>query len=198
MPFLLLRRLSSARSAAPGTPNREVVADRGILVLTSLQSALVYGVVLFLASRYLLPGTLVLYFQGVPTVQPAADATFLGFGNPTGQVLSLMFGIAARAFIFTPLVTTPRTLQDQKNAEFDPVSATLGQTIAWNLWGYTTQTKVSLARTAVAMLFTAAGTYLDTALAVKGVEPYGAAVYASIWVTAALVTGLTLRYVGSI
>lgn len=198
LPFLLLRRLSGAHSAAPGTPNREIVADRGIQVLTSLQSALVYSVVLFLANRFLLPNTLVLHFAGIPTIQPAADAVFLGFGSPTSQVLSLLFGVAARTFIFTPFVTTPSTPQDQKNAEFDPVNATLGQTIAWNLWGYTTQTKVSLRRTAVAMLFTAVGTYLDTALAIKGVEPYGAAVYAGVWVIAALVTGLSLRYVGGI
>jgi len=198
LPFLLLRRLSGAHSAAPGLPNRDIIVDRGIQALTSAQSALVYSVVLFLASRFLLPNTLVVYFEGIPTIQPAADAAFLGLGSPTTQLLSLLFGLAARTFIFTPLVATPRTSEDQKNAEFDPVHATLGQTVAWNLWGYTTRTKVSLIRTAVAMLFTAVGTYLDTALAIKGVEPYGAVVYAGVWVTAALVTGLSLRYVGSI
>ncbi|KAL2134809.1 hypothetical protein VTI74DRAFT_10793 [Chaetomium olivicolor] len=198
LPFLLLRRLSGAHSAAPGVPNRDIVADRGIQVLTSLQSALIYSVVLFLGSRYLLPTSLVLYFEGIPTIKPAADAAFLGFDSPITQVFSLLFGLAARTFIFTPLVTTPRTSEDQKNAEFDPVNATFGQTVAWNLWGYTTRTKVSLVRTAVAMLFTAVGTYLDTTLAIKGVEPYGATVYASLWVIAALVTGLSLRYTGSI
>jgi hypothetical protein len=197
LPFLLLRRLSGAHSAAPGTPNRDIVVDKGIQVLTSLQSALVYSVVLFLGSRYLLPNSLVLYFEGIPTIQPAADAALLGVGSPITQLLSVLFGLAARTFIFTPLVTTPQTSEDQKNAQFDPVNATLGQTVAYNLWGYTTRTKVSLIRTAVAMLFTAVGTYLDTALAIKGVEPYGAAVYAGMWVTAALVTGLSLRYVGS-
>ncbi|KAL2022338.1 hypothetical protein VTK56DRAFT_5736 [Thermocarpiscus australiensis] len=198
LPFLLLRRLSGPHSAAPGIPNREIVVDRGIQVLTSLQSGLVYGVVVFLANRFLLPTTLVLYFEGIPTIQPATDAVFLGFGSPTTQVLCLLFGIAARTFIFTPLVATPQTAEDEKNAGFDPVNATLGQTVKWNLWGYTTQTKVSLLRTAVAMLFTAVSTYLDTALAIKGVEPYGAAVYSGVWVIATVVTGLSLRYVGSI
>ncbi|KAL2201382.1 hypothetical protein P885DRAFT_25770 [Corynascus similis CBS 632.67] len=198
LPFLLLRRLSGAHAAAPGVANREIVADRGIQVLTSLHSSLVYSVVLFLAGRYLLPNTLVLYFEGIPTIQPAADASFLGLGSPMTQFLSLLSGLAARTFIFTPLVTTPRTAEDRKNADFDPVSASLGQTVAWNLWGYTTRTKVSLIRTAVAILFTAVGTYLDTALVISGVEPYGAAVYAGVWAVAALVTGLSLRYVGSI
>lgn len=204
LPFLLLRGLSGAHSAARGTPNRDIVADRSIQVLTSLQSAFAYSVVLFLAGRYLLPTNLVLYFQGIPTVQPAAEATFLGLGgggggNPTSPLLSLVCGLAARSFIFTPLVTTPQgTAEDQKNAAFDPVHATLAQTLAWNLWGYTSRTKVSLARTGVAMLFTAVGTYLGTALGIAGVEPYGAVVYAGVWVAAALVTGLSLRYVGSI
>ncbi|KAH6627835.1 hypothetical protein F5144DRAFT_577038 [Chaetomium tenue] len=200
LPFLLLRGLSGAHSAARGTPNRDIVADRSIQVLTSLQSAFAYSVVLFLAGRYLLPTTLVLYFQGIPTIQPAAEATFLGLGgDPTSPLLSLVCGLAARSFIFTPLVTTPQgTAEDQKNAAFDPVHATLAQTLAWNLWGYTSRTKVSLARTAVAILFTAVGTYLGTALGITGVEPYGAVVYAGVWVAAALMTGLSLRYVGSI
>ncbi|KAK4106880.1 hypothetical protein N658DRAFT_33914 [Parathielavia hyrcaniae] len=198
LPFLLLRRLSGAHAAAPGIPNRDIVADRGIQVLTSLHATLVYSTTLFLASRYLLPSTLVLHFQGIPTILPAAEAPFLGFGCPTTQLLSLLLGLAARTLIFTPLVATPRTLEDQKMNEFDPVHATLQQTVAWNLWGFTTRTKVSLTRTAVAMFFTAVGTYLDTTLVIRGVEPYGVAVYASVWVVGALVTGLTLRYVGSI
>ncbi|KAK4460356.1 hypothetical protein QBC42DRAFT_272603 [Cladorrhinum samala] len=198
LPFLLLRQLSSAHSAAPGVANREIIVDRGIQVLTSLHSSLIYSVVLFLASRTFLPNTFVLHFNGIPTIDPAADAVLFGFGTPLIQALSLLSGLAARTFIFTPLVTTPPTLEDQENSEFDPVSATLGQTVAWNLWGYTSRTKVSIIRTAVAMLFTAVGTYMDTALAINGVESYGAVVYASVWVTSALVTGLSLRYVGSI
>ncbi|KAL2271734.1 hypothetical protein VTJ83DRAFT_1105 [Remersonia thermophila] len=198
VPFFLLRRLSGAHSAAPDTPNRDIVADASIQVLTSLQAGLVYSVVLFLAGRYVLPDYLVLYFQSIPAIQPAVDATFLGLNQPTTQLLSLLFGLAARTFIFTPLVATPRTREDEKNEAFDPVHATLGQTIAWNLWGYTTRTKVSLVRTAVAVLFTAVGTYLDTAFGIEGVESCGAVAYAGVWATAALLTGLSLRYVGSI
>jgi len=201
LPFLLLRPLSGAHSAAPGIPNREIVVDRGIQVLTSLSSGLIYNVVLFLACRSFLPSILVLYFNDIPTIAPAADDPVLLFGlgkRPETVVLSLLFGIAARTFIFTPLVTTPRTAEDEQAAEFDPVSATLGQTVAWNLWGYTTQTKVSIARTAAAMLVTAVSTYLQCTLAIRGVESPGAAVYAGVWSVAAMFTGLSLRYVGSI
>mgnify|MGYP001332464391 FL=1 len=198
LPFYLLRRVSGAHSAAPGTPNREIVTDKTILALTSLQAALIYSVVLYLATRYFLPQTLVLYFTGIQTVRPKAEDMFLGLGSPMVQVLSLLFGLAARTFIFSPTVTTPRTEEDEKNEEFDPVNATLRETVKWNLWGYTTQTKVSLKRTATAMLVTGLGTVLETGLVLKGVEPYGAVVYAGVWVAAACVTGLGLRYVGSL
>ncbi|KAM7223775.1 hypothetical protein V8F06_000791 [Rhypophila decipiens] len=199
VPFLLFRELSGAHSAAPGTPNREIVIDRGIQVLTSILAGLVYNVVLFLACHTFLPTTLVLHFVDIPTVEPATDAVLLGLGRrPDMLVLSLLFGIAARTFIFTPLVTTPQTAEDEQSADFDPVSATLGQTVAWNLWGYTTQTKVSIKRTAAAVLATAVSTYLQCTLTIRGVESLGAAVWAGVWATATLATGLSLRYVGSI
>jgi len=198
LPFLLLRHLSGAHSAAPGVPNGDIVVDRGIQVLTSLLASITYSVVLFLACRTFLPTTLVLGFEGIPTIEPAADAVLLGFGSPATQVLFLLFGLAARTFIFTPTVTTPRTIEDEKADQFDPATASLGQTVAWNLWGYTTQTKVSILRTAVAMLVSGVSTYLQCWRAINGVESYGAAAYASIWVLAAMVTGLSLRYVGSI
>ncbi|KAM7202076.1 hypothetical protein V8F20_004530 [Naviculisporaceae sp. PSN 640] len=197
LPFLLFRELSGAHSAAPSTPNREIVIDRGIQVLTSLLAGLIYNVVLFLACRTFLPTTLVLYFVDIPTVVPATDAVLLDFGKrPEMVVLSLLFGLAARTFIFTPLVATPQTTEDVQSAEFGPVSATLGQTVAWNLWGYTTQTKVSILRTAAAMLVTAASTYLQCTLTIKGVESPGAAIWAGVWGAATMATGLSLRYVG--
>ncbi|KAK3322526.1 hypothetical protein B0H66DRAFT_474740 [Apodospora peruviana] len=196
LPFLLLRQLSGAHSAAPGVPNREIVVDRGIQVLTSLLSALIYNVVLFLACRTFLPTILVLNFEGIPTIEPATDAMLLGFGSPTTQVLSLLFGIAARTLIFTPLVTTPEAVQDKQSTEFDPVKATLGQTVAWNLWGYTNQTKVSILRTTAATIITAVGTYLQCTLAINGVDSPGAATYAAVWAVATMATGLGLEQVG--
>ncbi|KAK0722936.1 hypothetical protein B0T26DRAFT_642211 [Lasiosphaeria miniovina] len=198
LPFLLLRQISGAHSAAPGVPNREIVVDRGIQVLTGLLSGLTYTVILFLASRAYLPTALVLYFDDIPTIIPAAEAGMFFVGSPLTQAATMLFGVAARSFIFTPTVTTPPTAQDQENAEFDPVRATLGETVAWNLWGFTSRTKVSISRTAVAMLFTGVGTYLQCALTINGVESYGAVVYASAWVMATLVTGLAMKYVATV
>ena len=191
LPFLLLRPLSGAHSAAPGVPNREIVIDRGIQALTSLSSGLVYNVVLFLACRSFLPTTLVLYFNDIPTVEPATGA---GLGRPETVLLSLLFGIAARTFVFTPIVTA----EEGEVAEFDAERATLGETVRWNLWGYTKRDKVSIVRTGVVVVVTAVGTYLQCALGIRGVEGTGAAVYAGVWAVAALFTGIALRYVGSV
>ncbi|KAK3944645.1 hypothetical protein QBC46DRAFT_157740 [Diplogelasinospora grovesii] len=198
IPFVLLRQLSGAHSAARGVPNREIVLDKTLEALTAILSGLIYSVVLFLACRTYLPTVLVVYFNGIPTVQPAVETVPLGLDRIPTHILSLLFGLAARAFIFTPLVTTPHTLEDDEVGEFDPVSATFGQTLYWNLWGYTTQTKVAILRTAVVMFVTAVSTYLQCAMMINGVESYGAVMYAAIWVVAAMVTGLSLRYVGSV
>ncbi|KAL2124088.1 hypothetical protein VTJ04DRAFT_453 [Mycothermus thermophilus] len=214
LPFLLLRRLSTAHSPTPDVPNRDIVTDASIQLLTALQAGLVYSVLLFLVGRYLLPQVMVLYFQDIPTIRPFSDVTFAGWfagatttsggsgyhaaaAAATVQGLCLLSGLAAVGFIFAPLVTTPaRTQEDEQTDQFDPVQATLGQTVKWNLWGYTTRTKVSVRRTAVAMGFAMVGTYIDTALGIQGVEAYGAAVYAGVWAAAAVVTGLALRFVG--
>ncbi|KAK5664050.1 hypothetical protein OQA88_264 [Cercophora sp. LCS_1] len=199
LPFFLLRQLSNAHSAAPDVDNREIITDRGIQLLTSLLSGLILNVVLFLASRTFLPTVLVLYFNGIPTIIPAVDAILLGIGNPPTLALSLLFGVAARTFIFTPVVTTPRSeKEEQELAEFDPVTASLSETVIYNIWGFSSKTKVSINRTAVAMLYAGVGTYLRCALEINGVESFGAAVYAGIFVVATAVTGLTLRYVGSV
>lgn len=196
LPFLLVRQLSGAHSAAPGVDNREIVADRGIQLLTSLLSGFILNVTLFLASMAFLPTVLVVHFNNIRTIIPAVDAAP---ASPSSLVLSLLFGIAARTFIFTPLLTTPRYEQEEKElAEFDPAAATLGETVVYNIWGFTSRTKVSIKRTGLAMLFTGLGTYFQCALGIQGVESVGAAVYASIFVVATAVTGLILQYVGNV
>lgn len=190
VPFLLLRPLSSAHRAAPSTPNREIIADRLISVLSTLLATFIYGVVLFLSYKIYLRPALVLHFEGIHTVQPAQTGLMIL------TALALVSGIAARSFIFTPLTATGRTEQDEKAARFDPVEASLGETLWWNIWGYTTQTKVGIARTVVLMAVTGVNTYLQCALTVSGVESAGALAYASVWTLAGFFTGVGLGFVG--
>ncbi|KAJ0109191.1 hypothetical protein J7T55_009522 [Diaporthe amygdali] len=197
VPFLLLRPLSAAHKSSSSTPNREIIADKPIQVLSTLLASFIYSVVLFLSYKTFLPGILVLYFIGIPTVEPLHSATSI-YVSPLATTLALASGIAARSFIFTPLAATGRTEADEKAAQFDPVNASLGETLWWNIWGYTTQTKVGVARTIVLMVVTGINTTLQGTLTISGVEATGAAVYASIWVVAAFFTGVGLGAVGEV
>lgn len=198
VPFLLLRPTSGAHSASassPPVPNREIILDRGIQTSTAVLSGLIYGTTLFAAFKTYLPTIFVLYFEGIARVEPAVHTKF---GSLLAGVLMLLFGLAAQGFIFAPFATTGRTRADAKIAEFDPISATLGETLWWNVWGYTTRTKVAIVRTAAVMFVTWVSTYLQCAMTIKGVESFGAAVYASSWALAAMLTGLGLEVVGDV
>lgn len=197
VPFLLLRPLSAAHKSSSSTPNREIIADKPIAVLSTLLATFIYSVTLFLSYKTFLPGILVLYFIGIPTVEPLHSATTI-YVSPLATALAAASGIAARSFIFTPLAATGRTEEDEKAAQFDPVTASLGETVWWNIWGYTTQTKVGVARTLALMVVTGINTTLQGYLTISGVEPTGAAIYASIWVAAAFFTGVGLGAVGEV
>lgn len=196
VPFLLMRPLSGAHKASESIANRDIIVDRTILVTSTLFAALIYNVVIFLSYKTYLRGALVLYFEGIPTVEPVNNIAPVLYVSPLATMLALASGIAARSFIFTPLAATGRTEQDEKAAAFDPVEASLGETLWWNIWGYTTQTKVGILRVAVAMIVTGVNTYLQCSLTISGVETTGAAIYASVWVIAAFLTGVGLGFVG--
>ncbi len=196
LPFSLLRPLSGPHSAAATVPNRELIADRTILVYTSLLAGAVYCVTLSTAYNTYLPKALVLYFEGIPSVEAARSATTFLFVSTPAALLSLLFGIASRTFIFTPLATTGRSPDDERVDVFDPAQATLGETLWWNLWGYSSQAKVAIVRTLIVIASTAVRTYLQTSMTIEGVESFGAMVYASVWAAAAFLTGLALGAVG--
>jgi hypothetical protein len=196
VPFVLLRPLSAAHGpAAPNAPNRDLLADRSLLGITTLLAGFVYGTLLVLASQSFLPATFVIHFEGIPSVRPVYDAVLYGSGPRLA--LGLLFGAAARVFIFTPALATGPTLGDKSVARFDAASASLGETLYWNLWGYTGQTRKALVRTAVAMAATGIDTFLQCRT-VAGVTAYGAAAYAGVWVVATMLTGQSLAYVGAV
>lgn len=191
-PFTALRPLSGAHApGSKGVANREIITDAPIQIYTTLLSALIYGITLFIALHTFLPTSLILYFENIPSLTPAYTANYL-----TILPITLAFGFAARTFIFTPFAATGRSKEDGRLGEFDPVTATLGETVAFNLWGYTSRAKVIILRTGVAMAVTGINTYLQTHMTVGGVETRGAAAYALPWVGATFFTGLALAFVG--
>lgn len=175
-------------------PNRELVADVPIQVYTTLLAAAVYGVTVVSALRLLLPRFLVLYFDGIPTVRPAYEASY---ASPQVIVAALLLGLATRSFVFTPFTAAADTApEDETLAEFDPAAATLGETFWYNAWGYKARTKVAILRTAAVVAGAGVSTFLQCALTVSGVASTGAAAYAAVWAVAGLLTGLALGVVG--
>lgn len=165
----------------------------GTQLYTAALTTGIYTVVLVLSSWYLLPRALILYFRGVHTIEPAYMASFTSVLPVTA-----VFGVAASTFIFAPFATTGHVMEDDKNAAFDPVEATLGEAVRWRAWGYTAKTKVVIRRTAAVVLFAAVSTYLASSQTLPRVESSGAATYAGVWASAALLTGVALGFVGSV
>ncbi|KAJ4144720.1 hypothetical protein LMH87_003592 [Akanthomyces muscarius] len=188
--FALARPLGSLRFAGPRLYNKDLVSGPFQVLIAAL-STNVYAAVVSLSLRFLLPRVFVLYFHGIPTVAPAYSASFLAL-LPT----ALFFGVAASKFIFAPYVTTGKSKEDEKIRQFDPVQASLRETVWWNFWGYTLRSRIVITRTAIVTVMTAVSTYLALAIAIDGVSCLGAATYALVWASATAGTGLALGLVG--
>lgn len=189
-PFYLLRPLSAIHTRSARLPNREL-AGLGLQLYTGALATGIYTVVMVLSLRFALPRALAVYFVGLPSLEPAYGASYLAVLPATVQ-----FGAAASSFIYAPFATTGRVKDDDAIGKFNPAAATLRETVAWNFLGYTAKTKVVVRRTAVAVLTTAVNTYLACHMTIAGVEPAGAAAYASAWAAATLLSGVGLALVG--
>lgn len=189
VPFHLVRPLTETDEPA-GKATRDII-DIPMQLLTSILSTGIYTVTLVLSLRFLMPRILVVYFKAIPSLEPAYTASYTEVIPVT-----ILFGLAASIFIFAPFATTGRAKEDAKIEQFDPVSATLGQTVWWNFWGYTAKTKVVIRRTLAAVLLSGVSTYLGCTKTMFGIESTGAIAYAGLWAVATLFVGFGLGLVG--
>ena len=88
--------------------------------------------------------------------------------------------------------------EDAKIEAFDPETATLGETVWFNVWGYSKRTRTLVLRTATVVVVGGFHTWLQTYVTVEGAEGYGAAGWASVWALAATVTGVVFLWVGDV
>ncbi|KAI1369205.1 hypothetical protein F5Y08DRAFT_293982 [Xylaria arbuscula] len=193
IPFRLLRPLSRAHANPAAVPNADILADAPITLLTTLLAGAIYSVSLLFAYATYLPNYLVLYFADLPSLVRANESSYVGL-----LPVALVLGFAARVFIFTPAEATGRTPADAENEAFDPVKASLRETVRWNFLGWSSQTKVAMKRTALLMLVTGVNTFLRTWLTINGVETAGATAWSSVWVMAAAITGFAMTAVGGV
>jgi hypothetical protein len=174
-------------------PNRDIVTDYQVQAYTTILAASIYSVVLFAAYTSYLPVALVTYFNDIPTIQAAHDASMLSL-----LPLTLILGLAARSFIFTPVTASAPSLADAKASAFNPATATLGETLVHNVWSYGPRTKAVIKRTSALMLVSGVNTFVQCYFTIQGVEVWGALAYAAVWVAAAGVTGVALGVVGAV
>jgi hypothetical protein len=174
-------------------PNREIVTDNSVQAATTLLAASIYSVTLYSAYVTYLPLYLATYFEGIPNISAAHTST------PSSLLpLSLLLGVAAKSFIFTPAAATVPTREDARNKAFDPSRATLRDTFWWNVWGYSSKTKTVIKRTTALVLVSGVNTFLQAWVTIEGVEPLGAVAYAGVFVVAATVSGGALGIVGAV
>lgn len=195
-PFYSLKVSSSVHSVI--TPrgiaaNRSVINDFGVQTYISLLAASVYGVVVFGSFGSWLPVYLVTHFDGIKDISALHNANFLFLIASFVPV-----GFAAKLFLFTPSQAAKADKYDKETANFNPETATFGETLLYNLWGYSHRSRQLAKRTATLVAVGGLHTWLQTYATVEGAEALGAAGWSSVWALAATLTGVAFLWVGDV
>lgn len=196
IPLSLLRNtLPTHRWKAPrGTvADRVVVNDIPARLLVSLLAAAIYGLVVLCSFASWLPVYLVIHFDGIRDISAAHNASL-------PLLISLFFpiGAAAGEFLFRASQGTKSDAHDLQIASFNPETASLRQTLAYNFWGFSARTRALIKRTVTVVVITGLHTWLQTYVAIEGVEAYGAAGWSAVWSLAAAMTGWMFWWVGNV
>lgn len=197
VPFFLLRSLSPHNRAielkSPPTPNAYLVSDHSVRLYATIFASAVYGVVVYSSLYTWLPVYLITNFDSIRTLEYAHNASL--------PVLLLGFvplGYAAKDFLFTSSIASARSEFDYK--EFDPESASLAETLAWNvgLSGWGPREDVLLKRTALLVSMTLATSLAKIYGTVEGAEQWGALGWGGVFASASLLTGVGFAWVGDV
>ncbi|MCJ1284211.1 hypothetical protein MMC26_003542 [Xylographa opegraphella] len=196
IPFRLFRPLEATHIVdAPrgAVSNRSILNDWEVSVYNSLLAAAIYGLTVYSSFMTWLPVHMVIHFEGLRDISAAHEARL-----PFLIASFIPVGIAAKSFLFTPATGAKRDLEDIRRLAFNPETATLMETLQHNLWGYSKRTRVIIARTVALTALTYMNTWYQVALTVEGAESTGAAGWASVWATAAVLTGTAFWWVGHV
>lgn len=194
-PFMLTRQLSPTHapdSAPKGTVrNRSILSDPWTTIATSLLATAIFAVLLELSFATFLPVHLITHFSGVRDLTVA----HLGAaGLPSLLTALVPAGYAAREFLF---VSSTGVAAAPDEYVFDPATADLIQHVYHNAWGwYSARQKELLRRTVLLAVMVVGDTVIQTWGTIKGVELWGASLYAAIWGLGVVVVGMVFEWVG--
>ncbi len=100
--------------------------------------------------------------------------------------------------MFTPATASKKDKLDKEIAKFDAETATLGETVWYNVWGYSKRTRMLIQRTATLVAVVGVHTSLRTYGSTEGAEVFGAVGWASVWALAATLTGAAFWWVADV
>ena len=197
LPFRLLREESPTHSVEASkkglVSNRSVINDLTVRIYTAFLAAGIYAVVVFGSFGTWLPVYLVTHFDGIRDISAAHSAAL-----PFLIVSFVPTGYAAREFLFTAATGAKPDAYDKELARFNPTTATLSETIMYNLWGYSKRTRTLIIRTATVAIAGGLHTWLQTFVAIEGAEGFGAAGWSLVWAVGAALTGAAYWWVGDV
>lgn len=202
IPFALLRGIDRTPDPASlKTPNQAVAQDSGIQWLIGLFGACVYTIVISSSFYTWLPQYMVVHFEGLRSVEKAHNAALfllLALFGPVGYAATRFIFVPAIASAGNPGITDPKLKPEA--APFNPETATLGQTIAYNLGlseaGITKRNEILAKRTAALVISSFLNTFVRSYVTIEGTELVGALGWASVWATAAAIIGVAFSWVG--
>jgi hypothetical protein len=194
LPFYMLRRRLPSHTAKAATlPNRNILRDSVIFLLTTIFSASIYSAFVYASFKTWLPVHIITFFDNVKSLDAAHDAQL-----PTLLLTFFPLGWAARTFLFSPSTAARMDLGDMVATSFNPHTATLSDTVKHNFWNYSKGTKVVIKRSVILATMVGLTTWLRVWKTVEGSEGLGAAGWAGLWAVASLVNGAALRWVGNV
>ena len=193
IPFHALRRVTPAHAdnAPQGSiANRSIISDLPTQIFMSLLGAGVHAFVVYSSYYTWLPFHLVTTFDGLRSIDGIYNTQFLSLA-----LLFIPIGVATKVFLFTPATASKRDAIDAAREKFDPQAATLQETFWYNTWGFSKHSRVMISRTAVLAGVTFLYGWVQIYATIEGAEGLGAAGWAGVWATAAVVTGLAYGWV---
>ncbi|KAI4764681.1 hypothetical protein E4T52_00367 [Aureobasidium sp. EXF-3400] len=194
-PFWLLRPLNYHNNlrtlTTPGT-TKDLAVDKTIQMYMTAFAASIYAALVYLSLVSWLPVFLINSFDEVLTLDFAHNAVF-----PVVFAACLPIGWAAKDFLFSTSIVYARALPSEYK-RFDPKTASLADTLMWNLGvdQYSSRESVLFRRTFLLAAFTAVHSFIRVFATVEGATIYGAAGWSALWSVAALAAGTGFLYVG--
>ncbi|KAI4165315.1 MAG: hypothetical protein LQ342_001183 [Letrouitia transgressa] len=197
IPFYLLRDtlpVHKSYAAKSEVSNGSIIKDYPIQVYMMILAAAIYGNVIFYSFRLGLPTFFIRHFEEIKSLQAAHNTEL-----PVAIAACILpIGFAIHRFLFTPSLGAKPDQLDDEIANFDPETATFGETLAYNIWGFSKRTRTLIKRTITLALMSFLQTGVKTYIGVKGAEASGGAGWGAVWSIATLLTGAAIWWVGDV